>query len=70
MAPTCHEPGAHGDLYACRACGTILQPALPSGPALLDLYRERGLLIEADGMGEVGEVSERVLAALAQRLGR
>jgi SAM-dependent methyltransferase len=40
MAPTCHEPGAHGDLYACRACGTVVQPALPSGPALLDLYRD------------------------------
>jgi SAM-dependent methyltransferase len=40
MAPTCHEPGAHADLYACRACGTIQQPALPSGPELLDLYRD------------------------------
>jgi SAM-dependent methyltransferase len=39
MAPTCHEPGAHADLYGCRACGTIQQPALPSGAALLDLYR-------------------------------
>lgn len=40
MAPTCHEPGAHADLYACRACGTIQQPALPSGAELLDLYRD------------------------------
>ncbi|MFT4218559.1 MAG: adenylate kinase [Micropruina sp.] len=37
---------------------------------LLDVYRERGLLIEVDGMGDVGEVSQRVLAALAERLGR
>ncbi len=37
---------------------------------LLDIYRGRGLLIEVDGMGEVDEVSERVLAALAERLGR
>jgi 2-polyprenyl-3-methyl-5-hydroxy-6-metoxy-1,4-benzoquinol methylase len=40
MAPTCHETGAHGDLYACAACGTIQQPALPAGSELLDLYRE------------------------------
>ena len=40
MAPTCHEPGAHADLYSCRACGTIQQPALPSGPELLELYRD------------------------------
>ncbi|MCW3157115.1 adenylate kinase [Micropruina sonneratiae] len=37
---------------------------------LIDVYRERGLLIEVDGMGEVDEVSERVLAALAEKLGR
>jgi adenylate kinase len=37
---------------------------------LLEVYRERGLLIEVDGMGEVDEVSQRVLAALAERLGR
>lgn len=36
---------------------------------LLDIYRDRGLLIEVDGMGEVDEVSERVLAALAERVG-
>jgi 2-polyprenyl-3-methyl-5-hydroxy-6-metoxy-1,4-benzoquinol methylase len=40
MAPTCHTTGAHGDLYACAACGTIQQPALPAGPELLDLYRD------------------------------
>lgn len=37
---------------------------------LLDVYRNRGLLIEVDGMGTVDEVSKRVLAALAERLGR
>jgi adenylate kinase len=36
---------------------------------LLEVYRERGLLLEVDGMGEVDEVSQRVLAALAERLG-
>ena len=31
---------------------------------LIDVYRERGLLVEVDGMGEVDEVTQRVLAAL------
>ncbi len=36
---------------------------------LLEVYGERGLLVEVDGMGSVEEVSARVLAALAERLG-
>ncbi len=32
---------------------------------LSDAYRERGLLVEVDGTGEVDEVTERLLAALA-----
>jgi adenylate kinase len=36
---------------------------------LLEVYRERGLLIEVDGMGTVDEVSERLLGALAERIG-
>jgi adenylate kinase len=31
---------------------------------LIGVYRERGLLVEVDGMGEVDEVSERIFAAL------
>lgn len=31
---------------------------------LLEVYRFRGLLVEVDGLGEVGEVSERIFAAL------
>ena len=31
---------------------------------LIDVYRERGLLIEVDGMGEVEEITQRVLGAL------
>ena len=31
---------------------------------LIDVYRDRKLLIEVDGMGEVDEVSERIFAAL------
>ncbi|QIG41739.1 adenylate kinase [Nocardioides anomalus] len=31
---------------------------------LIDIYRERGLLIEVDGMGEVAEVTQRIFDAL------
>ncbi|MFX4272258.1 adenylate kinase [Propionibacteriaceae bacterium Y1685] len=34
---------------------------------LLDTYRDRGLLIEVDGLGEVAEVSERIFTALDGR---
>src|SRR3954469_5270638 len=39
FSPTNHAPGQYGDLYACQACGTVHQPSLPHGDALLDLYR-------------------------------
>ena len=31
---------------------------------LIDVYRERGILVEVDGMGEVDEVTARIFAAL------
>ncbi len=31
---------------------------------LVDLYRERGLLVQVDGLGDIDEVSERIYAAL------
>ncbi len=34
---------------------------------LVETYRERGLLVQVDGMGEVDAVAERVLAALEAR---
>ena len=34
---------------------------------LLDVYRERGLLIEVDGLGSIDEVSARLFAALDAR---
>ncbi len=34
---------------------------------LLRVYRDRGLLVEVDGLGEVDEVSARVFAALDER---
>ncbi|MBD8868508.1 adenylate kinase [Nocardioides donggukensis] len=32
---------------------------------LIDVYRQRGILVEVDGMGEVDEVTERIFAALS-----
>jgi adenylate kinase len=31
---------------------------------LIDVYRDRGILIEVDGLGEVDEVTERIFHAL------
>ena len=40
FVPTNHEPGQHGDLFACIHCGTVHQPGLPAGEELAELYRE------------------------------
>jgi adenylate kinase len=32
---------------------------------LIDIYREHGILLEVDGMGEVADVTERIAASLA-----
>jgi SAM-dependent methyltransferase len=40
FSPTNHRPGEYGDLYRCERCGTVAQPSLPSGEALLELYRQ------------------------------
>ena len=32
---------------------------------LIDVYRERGLLIEVDGLGQVEEITERIFSSLA-----
>jgi len=32
---------------------------------LIDVYRQRGILLEVDGMGEVAEVTERIFTALS-----
>jgi adenylate kinase len=34
---------------------------------LVDVYRERGLLVPVDGLGGIDEVAERIAAALAER---
>ena len=40
MAPSNHEAGIYADLYRCRDCGTVIQPSLPAGGDLHDLYRD------------------------------
>jgi SAM-dependent methyltransferase len=40
FSPSCHTPGAHGDLFACVDCGTVQQPSLPPASELAGLYRE------------------------------
>src|SRR3954447_18417062 len=40
FSPSNHQPGQYGDLYRCERCGTVAQPSLPSGDALLELYRQ------------------------------
>jgi SAM-dependent methyltransferase len=40
LSPSAHATGRHGDLLACRECGTVQQPALPVGAELHDLYRD------------------------------
>ncbi len=40
FSPTNHQPGQYGDLYRCERCGTVAQPSLPKGDALLELYRQ------------------------------
>ena len=32
---------------------------------LSDAYRERGLLVEVDGLGDIDEVTERIVSALS-----
>src|SRR5436305_7246699 len=40
FSPTNHQPGQYGDLYRCERGGTVAQPSLPHGDALLELYRQ------------------------------
>lgn len=37
---------------------------------LLDVYRDRGLLVEIDGVGRIEEISRRIIAELDERAGR
>ncbi len=37
---------------------------------LIDLFKDRGILVAVDGMGDVAAVTERIAASLQQHLGR
>jgi len=37
---------------------------------LVDVYRDMGLLVQVDGIGDIDEVTERIYAALSDKLGR
>src|SRR3954451_18658585 len=68
FSPTNHAPGAYGDLYACERCGTVQQPSLPRGDALLDLYRDmHDELYLAEERGR-RRTARRLLAALARHV--
>lgn len=40
-----------------------------TGPQLLDRYAQRGLLVRVDGVGDIAEVSARVLSAIENAIG-
>jgi 2-polyprenyl-3-methyl-5-hydroxy-6-metoxy-1,4-benzoquinol methylase len=66
LSPSAHATGGHGDLFRCRECGTVQQPALPAGAALHDLYRD---VRDEDYLGE--EAGRRATAArLLARIAR
>ncbi len=68
FAPSCHAVGAHADLYRCDTCGTVHQPALPGGDALLGLYRDMadpGYLAEEAGRRAT---ARRLLARLERHV--
>ncbi len=48
---TCRRPGGHGGLYRWRECGTVQQPSLRRGEALLHVYSE---MYDADYLAESG----------------
>jgi SAM-dependent methyltransferase len=67
FSPTNHQPGQYGDLYQCGRCGTVAQPSLPKGDALLDLYRnmrDERYLEEEQGRRRT---ANRILDAIQQR---
>jgi 2-polyprenyl-3-methyl-5-hydroxy-6-metoxy-1,4-benzoquinol methylase len=65
LSPSAHEPGRHGDLLACRECGTVQQPVLPSGEPLHALYR--GMCDDAYLSEEAGRraTADRLLDLIA-----
>lgn len=69
FVPTNHRPGEHGDLFECRHCGTVQQPALPSAGELAELYRgmtDDDYLSEEEGRRAT---AERLLDLIAKHVG-
>jgi SAM-dependent methyltransferase len=70
FAPSCHSVSGYADLYECERCGTVQQPDLPTGPELLDLYRDMrddAYLVEEAGRRRT---SQRLLDALERHAPR
>ena len=73
FSPTNHRAGEYGDLYVCERCGTVQQPSLPHGEALLDLYREMeddAYLSEEPGRRATARRLLKHVAEVAPRRGR
>src|SRR3954466_6312805 len=69
FSPTNHQPGQYGDLYACTRCGTVQQPSLPSGEALLDLYRAMHDEHYLDEEAGRRRTARRLLGTLSRHVG-
>lgn len=67
FSPTNHQPGQYGDLFKCRRCGTVAQPSLPKGDALLDLYRQMRDDHYLEEEGGRRATANRILDAIAKR---
>jgi adenylate kinase len=52
-----------------EAIRTRQQVYIDQTAPLLDVYRDRGVLLEVDGLGQVDEVTQRLFAALDERAG-
>lgn len=70
FSPTNHQPGQYGELYRCERCGTVQQPALPRGEALLDLYRAMHDEHYLDEEAGRRRTAARLLAAIARHVPR
>ncbi len=68
FAPSSHEVGAHGDLYACRRCGTVQTGELPTPEFLESRYadtQDSEYLDQEDGRRRS---ARRLLTLLEQRV--
>ncbi|MEI7559145.1 MAG: methyltransferase domain-containing protein [Actinomycetes bacterium] len=66
MAPSNHESGVYADLYRCRDCGTVIQPSLPAGGDLHDLYRDMSDTAYLDEEAGRRATADRLLDMIGQ----